>query len=90
MNIHKRLQNVCKENTLHYSNVCRWVCRLNDEKVGTASVSDKPHSGQPSSPVKYCPPHPPYSPDLAPSDYHLFGPMKVGFRGRHYASDEEV
>jgi hypothetical protein len=21
-------------------------------------------------------PHPPYSPDLAPSDYHLFGPMK--------------
>jgi transposase len=20
--------------------------------------------------------HPPYSPDLAPSDYHLFGPMK--------------
>jgi hypothetical protein len=25
-------------------------------------------------------PHPPYSPDLAPSDYHLFGPMK-GFLG---------
>jgi transposase len=22
-------------------------------------------------------PHPPYSPDLAPSDYHLLGPMKV-------------
>jgi hypothetical protein len=21
-------------------------------------------------------PHPPYSPDLAPSDYHLFGPMR--------------
>lgn len=21
-------------------------------------------------------PHPPYSPDLAPSDYHLFGPLK--------------
>ena len=26
-------------------------------------------------------PHPPYSPDLAPSDYHLFGPMKEGLWG---------
>ena len=26
-------------------------------------------------------PHPPYSPDLAPSDYHLFGPPK-GASGR--------
>ena len=23
-------------------------------------------------------PHPPYSPDLVPSDFHLFGPMKDG------------
>ena len=29
--------------------------------------------------------------DLAPSDNHLFDPpMKEGFRGKHYASDEEV
>ena len=28
--------------------------------------------------------------DLAPSDYYLFGPMKVDLRGKHYASDEEV
>ena len=28
--------------------------------------------------------------DLAPSDYHLFGPMKEGLRGKHYASDEKV
>ena len=35
-------------------------------------------------------PHPPESPDLAPSDYHLFGPMKEGLRGKHYSSDEEV
>ena len=34
--------------------------------------------------------HPPYSPDLAPSDYYLFGPMKEGSRGKHYTSDEEV
>ena len=23
-----------------------------------------------------CLPHPPYSPDLAPSDFHVFGPLK--------------
>ena len=35
-------------------------------------------------------PHPPYSPDLAPSDFHLFGPMKDALRGKHYADDGEV
>ena len=34
--------------------------------------------------------HPPYSPDLAPSDYHLFGPLKEGVRGQHFTSDQEV
>ena len=34
--------------------------------------------------------HSPYSPDLAPSDFHLFGPLKESLRGRHFFSDEEV
>ena len=34
--------------------------------------------------------HPPYSPDLAPSDYHLFGPLKEALRGRRFTSDPEV
>jgi transposase len=34
--------------------------------------------------------HPPYSPDLAPSDYHLFGPLKDHLRGHHYETDEAV
>ena len=51
VNIHRRFQNACKENTLDYSNVRRWVCRLNDGKLGTASVVDKPRSGRPSSSV---------------------------------------
>ncbi|GFR75311.1 histone-lysine N-methyltransferase SETMAR [Elysia marginata] len=34
-------------------------------------------------------PHPSYRPDLAPSDYHLFGPMKQSLRGKHYENDEE-
>jgi histone-lysine N-methyltransferase SETMAR len=34
--------------------------------------------------------HPPYSPDLASSDFHTFGPMKEDLRGRRFSSDEEV
>jgi histone-lysine N-methyltransferase SETMAR len=34
--------------------------------------------------------HPPYSPDLAPSDFHLFGKLKGTFAGREFASTEEL
>jgi len=34
--------------------------------------------------------HPPYSPDLARSDYHIFGPLKEALHGRRFTSDEEV
>jgi len=34
--------------------------------------------------------HPPYSPDLAPSDYHLFSGLKKQLKGRHSSSDAEV
>ena len=34
--------------------------------------------------------HPAYSPDLAPSDYHLFGPLKNASRGRRFSTDNEV
>jgi len=34
--------------------------------------------------------NPPYSPDLAPSDYHLFPGMKKKLKGRHFSSDAEV
>ena len=35
-------------------------------------------------------PHPPYSPDLAPSDYHLFSPLKAALRGRHFSDNDEI
>lgn len=35
-------------------------------------------------------PHPPYSPDLAPSDFHLFGPMKEFLRGKRFENNEDV
>jgi hypothetical protein len=34
--------------------------------------------------------HPPYSLDLAPSDFHLFGPMKEHFWGQKFADDEII
>jgi histone-lysine N-methyltransferase SETMAR len=32
-------------------------------------------------------PHPPYSPNLAPSDFHLFGSLKDALRGTHFEDD---
>ena len=34
--------------------------------------------------------HPPYSPEIGPSDYHLFGPLKKALRGRRFTSDQEL
>jgi len=34
--------------------------------------------------------HPPYNPELAPSDYHLFGPLKEALRGRRFTADQEL
>jgi len=37
-----------------------------------------------------CLDHPPYSPDLAPSDYHLFPGQKKKLKGHRFSSDAEV
>ena len=34
--------------------------------------------------------HPPYSPDLAPSDFHLFSPLKKFLAGQRFTCDDEV
>ena len=34
--------------------------------------------------------HPPYSPDLAPSDFYLFSKLKECLRGNKFNSDDEV
>jgi histone-lysine N-methyltransferase SETMAR len=34
--------------------------------------------------------HPQHSPDLAPSDYHLFPELKKQLKSRHFSSDTEV
>jgi len=35
-------------------------------------------------------PHPPYSPDLAPSDYHLFRPLKHFLRGKTFVNYDDL
>ena len=37
-----------------------------------------------------CLDHPPYSPDLAPSNYHLFPGLKKQMKGHHFSSDAEI
>jgi histone-lysine N-methyltransferase SETMAR len=38
----------------------------------------------------YILPHPPYSPDLAPSDYHFFNPLKKHVGGKSFRNNAEV
>jgi histone-lysine N-methyltransferase SETMAR len=40
--------------------------------------------------VYHCLDHPPYSPDLAPSDYHLFPGLRKQVKIRRFSSDAEV
>ena len=35
-------------------------------------------------------PHPPYSPELAPSDFYLFPKRKINLRGGNFGSNESV
>jgi len=35
-------------------------------------------------------PHPPYSPDIAPSDYHLFRSMTHSLSEQHFSSYEDT
>ncbi|GBM41140.1 hypothetical protein AVEN_21086-1 [Araneus ventricosus] len=34
--------------------------------------------------------HPPYSPDLAPCDFHVFGKLKEHLGGRQFSNDDQV
>jgi hypothetical protein len=34
--------------------------------------------------------HPPYSPALAPSDFYLFGALRISIHGKRIGNDEEI
>ena len=63
------------------------LVRLKDE----TQKNDRTWRGKKSSFIKTnCFPHPPYSPDLAPSDYWLFADLKKMLQGKRIGSNEEV
>ena len=35
-------------------------------------------------------PHPPYSPDLAPCDFHFFPKLKRDLKGIHFTTDDKL
>ena len=78
-------------NELGFAKVCaRWVPRqlLDFHKQARFEACSELIECHRSDKIPYS--RPPYSPDLAPSDYHLFGPLKEGVRGQHFTSDQEV
>ena len=88
---------------LHFSKVsCRWLKSVQNKRRGLQSrgvilLQDnaRPHTASRTLAKiedlgwKLLT-HPPYSPDLAPSDFHLFGPLKESMKGIHFQTDEEV
>ena len=56
--------------------------------------TSRPHSARSAvatfEDLSECLPHSPHSPDLVPSDFHVFGPLKEAMGGKCFRSDEEV
>jgi hypothetical protein len=64
----------------------RLYCHLDNSRVHFSKVSEKFFFEHQIVHV----PHPPYSPDLSPSDFWLFGHMKAGLAGQSFAEPEEI
>ena len=61
---------------LHHHNA-----RLHTANVTTAAIAAKGWTVLP---------HPAYSPDIAPSYFHMFGPLKDYLRGQRFEDDDAV
>ena len=61
---------------LHHDNAAVHTCKLTTAEIRQCGFETLPH--------------PPYSPDLAPSDFHLFPRLKQNLRGEKFDNDEEV
>jgi histone-lysine N-methyltransferase SETMAR len=101
IDIHRQLMAVYGEGEMNGSSVRKW-CRMFNE--GKTNVHDEERSGRPSLITEDLKrkqallqefgwevfEHPAYSPDLTPSDFHLFPKLKEILGGRRFKSDEEV
>ena len=79
-----QLKDILKEK--RHGNVTKWVLFLHDNAPAHRTLATQKK-------LAYlgfrCLEHPPYSPDLTPSDYHLFLGLKK-MKVRHFLSDAEV
>jgi histone-lysine N-methyltransferase SETMAR len=59
--------------------------------VSLQHYNARPHTAATIEDMRFeCLPHPSYSPDLAPSNYHIFGPLKEAHCRKTFRSDEGV
>jgi len=63
------------------------VVILHDNDPAHRALTSPEETGLPGLPISWSPP---YSPDLAPSDYHLFSGLEKQLKCRHFSSDTEV
>jgi hypothetical protein len=66
---------------------CRWLSfHLHNYRIPGSKVSVHFFAENSIIPV----PHPPYSPDLAPSDFWFFGHMKAALAGQQFSGSENL
>jgi len=80
-----QLKDIFKEK--RRGNVTKGVLFLHDNAPAQLALATQKKLAYLGSP---CLDHPPYSPDLALLDYHLFPGLKKQLKGCHFSSDAEV
>jgi len=80
-----KLKDILKEN--RRGKVTKGILFLHDNALAHQALATQKKLAYLGS---QCLDHPPYSLDLAVSDYHLFAGLKKQLEGRHFSSDVEV
>ena len=84
--------------TLRHLRKAIWNSRRGKLSRGTVLIHDNacPHTARQTQTLLYDEfhwdtfDHPPYSPDLAPSDFYLFPKMKEHLAGKRFTDDEDL
>ncbi|EGI67280.1 Mariner Mos1 transposase [Acromyrmex echinatior] len=82
-----RLSRALKEKRAHYYSRHNKIILLHDNARPHVTASVKTYMETLNWEVLL---HPPYSPDIAPSDYHLFRSMAHGLSEQHFTSYEDI
>lgn len=90
--IYRRLQAVYESEIADRTTVNRWALRSRNPEPGKLNISDELCSGRRifASDEEHRSRDPPYSPELATCDFHLFPSLKRDLKGNRYANNEEV